>query len=453
MKRYDAILIGTGQATGVILPELKRLGRSLAIAEHDRPGGTCVNWGCTPTKALVASARVAHLARRAADFGIVVGDCRVDFASVMKRQNAIRNKSKDSMEGWLREESDFYAGSARFVSDHEVKVGDEIIHGETIYIHTGARARVPSIPGLEKVPFLDNKSILALEELPEHLIVIGGSYVGLEFCQIFERLGSRVTVLERKSRIMSREDPDISEEATRILSDEGVEIVCETTVDSVETDGDGVTVRVTVGDESRQVTGSHLLVAAGRAPETDELNLGAAGVQTDDRGFVVVDECLRTNVPHIYAIGDVNGRGAFTHTSVNDGQIIVAGLRGEQKLVSERTMIYTLFIDPPLGRAGMNEAMARESGRAVLAGSMPMSSVSRAIEKSETAGKAKVLVDAQSRQLLGATVFGTGGDEVINMLATWMYTGLPYTEYQKAVLVHPTTGELMPWLFDSLEPL
>ncbi len=453
MKQYDAILIGTGQATGVILPELTRQGKSVAVVEHDRPGGSCVNWGCTPTKALVASARVAHLARRAADFGIHVEGVRVDFASVMKRQNTIRNDSRDSMERWLREEFDFYEASARFASEHDVEVGDEIIHGETISIHTGARARIPSIPGLDGVPYLDNRSILALESLPEHLIVIGGSYVGLEFCQVFERLGSRVTVLERKPRIMSKEDPDISEEAARILSEEGVEIICEADVKSVESDDGGVAVRISTGDGSRRITGSHLLIAAGRTPATESLNLGAAGVETDDRGYVTVDEHLRTSVPHIYAIGDVNGRGAFTHTSVNDGQIIVAGMRGERKLVSDRTMIYTVFIDPPLGRVGMNEAMARESGREVLTGSMPMSKISRAIEKGETAGKAKVLVDAETRRLLGATVFGTGGDEVINMLATWMYTGLPYTDYQNAVLVHPTTGELMPFLFESLEPL
>ena len=452
MKEYDIILIGTGQATGTMLPVFLEMGKKVATVEKSRVGGTCVNWGCTPTKTLVAGARAMHMVRRAGDFGVEVSDYCVDFPKAMERQKRNREESNESFSKWLDETTDFYRGEARFVSEHEVEVGNETIRGETIYIHTGATARVPPIPGIEDVDYLDNKGILSLEELPEHLVVIGGSYVGLEFSQIFRRFGSRVTVLERGSRIMSREDEDVAEEATRILSEEGIEIVCNVQVESLSPEG-GVTVEATVDGAKRSITGSHLLMATGRKPETEALNLEAAGVEVNERGFVKVDEYLQTSVPHIYAVGDVNGSSAFTHTSVHDGQIIVKNLAGEQWRQSDRIPIYSMFIDPPLGRVGMSEAQAKQSGRKVLKGTMPMSSIARANEKYETAGMAKVLVDADSGQLLGAAVFGTGGDEVINLLAAWMYTGLPHTELQKAVLVHPTVAELMPYVFENLEPL
>jgi pyruvate/2-oxoglutarate dehydrogenase complex dihydrolipoamide dehydrogenase (E3) component len=452
VKEYDIILMGTGQATGTMLPVFLKMGKKVATIEKDRVGGTCVNWGCTPTKTLVAGARAAHMVRRAGDFGIEVSDYRVDFPKAMERQNRNREQSNEQFEKWLDETTDFYRAEGRFVSDHEVQVGDERIRGETIYIHTGATARVPPIPGIEDVDYLDNKGILSLKELPEHLVVIGGSYVGLEFSQIFRRFGSRVTVLERGPRIMSREDEDVAEEATRVLAAEGIEIVCSVQVESLSPEG-GVTVKATVDGEKRSISGSHLLMATGRKPETEALNLQAAGVEVNERGFIAVNEYLQTSAPHIYAVGDVNGGSAFTHTSVHDGQIIVKNLQGEQWRQSDRIPIYTMFIDPPLGRVGMSEAQAKESGRRVLKGTMPMSSIARAREKHETAGMAKVLVDAESRRLLGATVFGTGGDEVINLLAAWMYTGLPYTELQKAVLVHPTVAELMPYMFGNLKPI
>ncbi|MFW6231511.1 MAG: mercuric reductase [Spirochaetota bacterium] len=452
MNEYDIILIGTGQATGTMLPVFLEMGKKVATIEKSRVGGTCVNWGCTPTKTLVAGARAAHMVGRAGDFGIEVSDYRVNFPKAMERQKHNRDQSNESFSKWLDDSTDFYRGEARFVGPHEVQVGDATISGETIYIHTGATARIPPIPGIEDVDYLDNKGILSLEELPEHLIVIGGSYVGLEFTQIFRRFGSRVTVLERGPRIMSREDEDVAEEATRILTEEGVQIVCNVQVESLSPSG-GVTVQATVDGEKRSIAGSHLLLATGRKPETEALNLSAAGVEVDERGFVSVNEYLQTSVPHIYAVGDVNGGSAFTHTSVHDGQIIVKNLKGESWRRSDRIPIYSMFIDPPLGRVGMSEAQAKQSGRSVLKGTMPMSNISRANEKYETAGMAKVLVDADSGQLLGATVFGTGGDEVISLLAAWMYTGLPYTELQKVVLVHPTVAELMPYLFDNLEPL
>lgn len=452
MNQYDIILIGTGQATGTMVPVFLKMGKKVATIEKSRVGGTCVNWGCTPTKTLVAGARAAHMVRRAGDFGIEVSDFRVDFPKAMERQKRNRDQSNESFAKWLDETTDFYRGEARFVSEHEVQVGDQTLRGETIYIHTGATARVPPIPGIENVDYLDNKGILSLTELPAHLVVIGGSYVGLEFSQIFRRFGSRVTVLERGPRIMSREDEDVAEEATKILTKEGVEIMCNVQVQSLSPDG-GVTVKATVSDEKRSISGSHLLLATGRKPETEALNLSAAGVDVDTRGFITVNEYLQTSVPHIYAVGDVNGGSAFTHTSVHDGQIIVKNLSGETWRQSDRIPIYSMFIDPPLGRVGMSEAQAMRSGRRVLKGTMPMSSIARAREKYETAGMVKVLVDADSGTLLGATVFGTGGDEVINLLAAWMYTRLPYPELRKAVFVHPTVAELMPYVFENLQPL
>jgi pyruvate/2-oxoglutarate dehydrogenase complex dihydrolipoamide dehydrogenase (E3) component len=452
MKNYDVVLIGTGQATGTMLPEFLEMGKSVAIVEKDRVGGTCVNWGCTPTKTLVAGARAAHMVGRAGDFGLEVSDYKVNFPKAMERQNTNRETATAGFEEWLREVTDFYRAEARFLNNHEIQVGDETIRGETIYIHTGARARVPSVPGIEKIDYLDNKTILGLTELPEHLIVVGGSYIGLEFSQIFRRFGSKVTVLERGPRIMSREDEDVAAEATRILTKEGIEILHDVEVESFSPEG-GVTVNLTVSGESGKITGSHLLLATGRVPQTDKLNLPAAGVEVNDRGFITVDEYLRTTAPNIYAVGDVNGGSAFTHTSVHDGQVIIRNLKGENWRRSDRVPIYAMYIDPPLGRVGMSETQAKKSGRTILKGTMPMTKIARANEKYETAGLVKVFVDADDGQLVGATVFGTSGDEVVNLLAAWMYTRLPYTELQRAVFVHPTVSELMPYVFENLEPV
>ena len=452
MKSYDVIMIGTGQATGTMLPEFLKMGLWVAVVEKELVGGTCVNWGCTPTKTLVAGARAAHMVRRAGDFGVNVTDFQIDFAKAVERQQKNREASSKGFEDWLREVTDFYRAEAHFVGPDRVSVGEKTIQGKTIYIHTGATARVPAIPGIDTVDYLDNKKILSLSELPEHLVVVGGSYIGLEFSQIFRRFGSKVTVLERGPRIMSREDDDVAAEAHRILSDEGIEILRNVDVKSVS-DKDGVTVNIEENGVTKTVTGSHILLATGRVPQTAALNLEAAGIETNNRGFIEVDEYLRTTAPNVYAVGDVNGRSAFTHTSVHDGQVIIKNLRGENWRVSDRTTIYSMFIDPPLGRVGISEAQAKKSGREVLKGTMPMSKIARAREKDETAGLVKVLVDAHTGQVLGATVFGTGGDEVINMFAAWMQTRLPYTELQKVVMVHPTVSELMPYVFENLEPL
>jgi pyruvate/2-oxoglutarate dehydrogenase complex dihydrolipoamide dehydrogenase (E3) component len=454
MKEYDAILIGTGQATGVLLPALMELGR-VAVVEKDKVGGTCVNWGCTPTKTLVASARVAHMVGRSGDFGVNTGAAGgvVDFSRVMERQNSIRNSNTEGFEKYLRNTVDFYRATACFKSDHEVQVGSETIRGKRIYIHTGARARVPDIKGIDSVPYLDNKGILDLQELPAHLMVVGGSYIGLEFSQIFRRLGSKVTVFERGPRIMSREDEDVSQEAERILGKEGITIECNSQPIEVQKAADGVKMWIVQDGERRSCEGSHLLLATGRVPNVEELDLPAAGVAQNERGFIKTDAKLQTNVPHIYAVGDVNGRGAFTHTSVHDGQVIAGNLKGEQWSAEDRFMIYSMFIDPPLGRVGLSEQQAKQEPGRYLLGTMPMKSINRAIEKDETDGLVKVIVEADSGKIAGATVFGVGGDEVINMCAAWMYTGRPYTELQKAVFVHPTVSELMPWVFSNLQKI
>jgi len=454
MDKYDAILIGTGQATGTVVSGLVKLGQRVAVIERDRVGGTCVNWGCTPTKTIVASARAAHMVRRAGDFGIDVSGFTVNFARVMERQNDIRNGNSDGLRKYLEDATDFYEGSASFISDTEVQVGEHTLSAERIYIHTGARARTPEITGMVDLPYLDNKGILALEELPEHLIVVGGSYIGLEFSQAFRRFGSKITVLERAPRVMPREDEDIAAEARSILADEGIDILCDTRVTSAQPGPNGgVTVKFQHDGSEQSVSGSHVLVATGRVANTDGLNLSAAGVETDERGYIRVNDQLQTNVPHIYAIGDVNGRGAFTHTSVHDGQVVLKNLNGEDWKASDRIMIYSMFIDPPLARVGMNEEQARKSGRNVLTAKMPMSRISRAREKDETRGLVKFLVDAESKEILGGAILGVGGDEIINGIAAWMSTGLPYTDFQRTVLVHPTVAELMPWVFDGLKPL
>lgn len=454
MKEYDAILIGTGQATGVMLPALLELGR-VAVIEKDRVGGTCVNWGCTPTKTLVASARVSHMVGRSGDYGVNIGGggASLEFSRVMKRQNSIRNSNTEGFEKYLRETVDFFRAGARFLNAHEVQVGSETIRGQRIYIHTGARARVPDIKGLETISYLDNRGILDLQELPAYLLVVGGSYIGLEFSQIFRRLGSKVTVFERGPRIMAREDEDVALEAERILGKEGITIECDSQPVEVQKSGSGVKIRIEQDGERRSCEGSHLLLATGRVPNVEELDLPAAGVEQNERGYIKTDAYLQTNVPHIYAVGDVNGRGAFTHTSVHDGQVITGNLKGEKWSAEERFMIYSMFIDPPLGRVGLSEQQAKKEAGRYLLGTMPMSSINRAIEKDETDGLVKVIVEADSGKIAGATVFGIGGDEVINMFAAWMYTGRPYTELQKAVFVHPTVAELMPYVFSDLQPI
>ena len=457
MKQYDVIWIGTGQATGTVVPRLVKAGKTVAIAEGGRFGGSCVNYGCTPTKTIVASARAAHMARRGADFGVLTGEIGIDFAKVMARQNKMRHGASDGLEKWLSglENVDIYRQFATFESPHNIRVGDDVIAGETIVINAGGRPRMLSIDGMDDVDWLNNARLLDLQERPAHLVIVGGSYISLEFAQAFRRLGSEITVLEGGSQLMFREDADIAAIAHELLEGEGITIHLNARAERLApAEGQGTTVFFRQQGRQKQVSGSHLLLAVGRVPNSDRLNLAAAGVDIGERGYIAVNDVMQTSVPHIFAVGDINGEGAFTHTSVNDGEIFWDFYSGEDdRTLGQRISTYAMFLDPPLGRVGMSEKEARASGRNVLMATRPMKNISRAREKDETIGLVKILVDADSDQFLGATVFGIGGDEIINMFTTYMYTGQSYQLFRKAVLAHPTVAELMPWILDDLKPL
>ncbi len=457
MKKYDVIWIGTGQATGTVVPRLVKAGKTVAIVESGRFGGSCVNYGCTPTKTIVASARAAHMARRGPDFGVITGDIRIDFSRVMERQNKMRHGASEGLESWLRgmKGVTVYAGLGQFAGSHTVQIGEDLIEGETIVINAGGRARVFPIPGLDEVDWLDNARLLNLQELPPHLVIVGGSYIGLEFAQAFRRLGSEVTVIEGSPQLMFREDEDIAAAALEVLEGEGINFNLKARVTRLaQKTPQQIDVFFEQEGETRQVQGTHLLLAVGRVPNSDRLNLDAAGVEVDKRGYIGVNEMMQTNVPHIFAVGDINGEGAFTHTSVNDGEIFWDFYSNEaDRTLTERISTYAMFIDPPLGRVGMNEKEARKSGRNVLMATRPMKYISRAKEKDETAGLVKILVDADSEEFLGAAILGVGGDEVINMFTPFMYTKQSYKLFRRAVLTHPTVAELMPWILDDLKPL
>lgn len=454
MKKYDSFIIGTGQASGTLVGGLIELGQSFAVAEGGTVGGTCANFGCTPTKALVASAKAIHTARATGDqYGFdLSGDVQTDFQRVMARMNEIRGAA--GLKTYIEDNGDFYPEYAQFEDEHRVRVGDEIIEAERIYINTGARARQLNLPGIEAIDVLDNKKVLELTELPEHLIIMGGSYIGMEFGQIFRRFGSQVTILERGGQLMSREDEDVAEIAQQVFAEEGIDVKLNTDVKQAgKSSSGGVIITYEQDGQQKTVEGSHLLVAVGRVPNADRLNLEAVGVETDDRGYIQVDNHLQTNIANIYALGDVNGEGAFTHTSVNDGEIILNNLNGGDRGVSDRIMTYGMFIDPPLGRVGFNEKQALESDRRLKMATMPMSDIARAREKGETDGIVKVLVDDDTDEFCGATVFGTSGDEVVNMFTVAMYSGVPCYTFSNAVFIHPTVSELMPYVIRNLEPL
>jgi pyruvate/2-oxoglutarate dehydrogenase complex dihydrolipoamide dehydrogenase (E3) component len=439
MTRYDAIVIGTGQAGPPLARRLAAEGQSVAVIERDKFGGTCVNTGCIPTKAMVASAYVAHQARRAAEFGVSVGDVRVDIGAVMARKEKISGASRTGLEKSLRELENctVYTGHARFESAAEVVVGDDRLSAGKIFINVGARASIPEIPGLGDIGYLTNSSMMHLAALPRHMVIVGGSYVGLEFGQMFRRFGSEVTILEKGPRLIPREDADISGAILDILTGEGVHI---------ELNADPI--------DLAKYGGSHVLVATGRRPNTDDLGLEKAGVAVDASGYIVVDDKLQSGVSGIWALGDCNGKGAFTHTSYNDFEIVAANLLdSDDRRVSDRIPTYGLFIDPPLGRAGMTEAEVRASGRPALIGTRPMTRVGRAVEKGESQGFMKVLVDAESKLILGAAILGTGGDEVVQSILDVMYAKQPYTVNQRAVHIHPTVSELVPTMLGELRPL
>jgi pyruvate/2-oxoglutarate dehydrogenase complex dihydrolipoamide dehydrogenase (E3) component len=457
MHRYDAIIIGTGQAGPSLAQRLVDSGRTVAVIERKFFGGTCVNTGCTPTKTLVASAYAAYMARRAADFGVKIPcDITVDMKAVKARKDFVSGQSRKGVEYWLKNLKGcaVYEGHARFAGPHSVKVADEVLQANWIFINVGGRALAPPIPGLDDVGYFTNSSIMDVDFLPPHLIILGGSYIGLEFAQIYRRFGSEVSVIERAPHLIAREDEDVSQAVTDILNDEGIKTYVSSDVVQVMRDGNAIAVEIVRGEATSRIEGSHLLLAIGRRPNTDDLGLENAGVVVDGRGFIKVDEELQTNVPGIWALGDCNGRGAFTHTSYNDFEIVAANiLDHKQRRVSDRIPAYALYTDPPLGRVGMTEADVRRTGRPAMIGTIEMKRVSRAFEKGETLGFMKILADKASQQILGASFLGLSGDEAVHSILDLMYANAPYTVLQKAVHIHPTVSEYIPVMIGNLRDL
>ena len=456
-QSLDAIVIGTGQAGPFLAVRMAAAGQRVAIIERARFGGTCVNTGCIPTKTLVASAYAAHMTRRAEEFGVqLAGPISTDMKRVKARKDEISGRSSSAVESLLKSTPNctVYQGHARFESPNEVRVGDELLTAPQIFINVGARAAIPSMPGVANTPYLTNSTLLDLDILPRHLVIVGGGYVGLEFGQIFRRFGSEVTIIDRTSRLISHEDEDVSMEVQAILEREGIQVRLNATCIELTSHGEEVGVRLDCTEDAKEVSGSHLLLAMGRTPNTADLGLEKAGVACDAHGYIRVDDQLRTNVAGIWALGDCNGRGGFTHTSYNDFKIVAANLLDhETRSITDRIRAYNLYVDPPLGRCGMTEREALASGRRVLIGRRPMTHVGRAVEKSETQGFMKVLVDAGSKQFLGAAILGTGGDEVIHCVLDLMYARAPYTVMQWAMHIHPTVSELIPTVLDTLQPL
>ena len=455
-KSYDAIIIGTGQAGPFLAIQMAKAGHKVAIIERHLFGGTCVNTGCIPTKTLVASARVAYMARRAAEFGVNTGAITVDMQAVKARKDRIQKPSKDGAESRLCEQPniDVYKGQASFEAPHVVAVGDDRLASDQIFINVGGRAVVPAMPGLDQITYYTNSSMMDVDFLPEHLIVVGGSYIGLEFGQMYRRFGSKVTVLQRAGRLVPREDEDVSAAIQGIVEKEGITVRTNATCISFEKRGDKILAGVDCTENPEPAEGTHVLLAVGRKPNTEDLGLDKAGIKQDEQGNIIVDDELRTNVSGIWALGDCNGRGGFTHTSYNDFEIVAANLMdNDKRRISDRILAYNLYIDPPLGRVGMTETQVRQSGRKALIGKYPMSSVGRAKEKSEEQGLMKVLVDAETKLILGATILGVGGDEVIHSILDVMYAKAPYTTISRAMHIHPTVSELIPTMLQDLKPL
>ncbi|WP_233238728.1 FAD-containing oxidoreductase [Bordetella sp. LUAb4] len=461
-RHYDAIIIGAGQAGPALAGRLSDAGMKVALIERKQFGGTCVNTGCMPTKTLVASAYAAHLARRAADYGVALqGTVGVDIARVKARADTVASNARHGVESWLRGMANctVYEGHARFTGPHEVAVDGLRLTADRIFINSGGRAVIPDLPGIDRVPVLTNVGMRDLDVLPDHLVIIGGSYIGLEFAQMYRRFGSSVTLVEKGPRLIAREDEDISEAIRVILENEGIQLrldaddirFAQSTSSTSQAQG-----KIAVHTHAGQppVLATHVLVATGRRPNTDDLGLDAAGIATDAHGYIQVDDSLATNVPGVWALGDCNGRGAFTHTAYNDFEIVAANLLdGQTRRVSDRIPVYALYIDPPLGRVGMTEAAVRRGGKPALVGIRPMTRVGRAVEKGETQGFMKVIVDAESRQLLGAAILGTGGDEAVHGLIDTMSAGAPYTTLRDTVHIHPTVSELIPTVLGDLKPL
>lgn len=456
-RRFDVIVIGAGQSGPFLAARFAQGGKTVALIEREHLGGTCVNDGCIPTKTLVASARAAQVVRTAAAFGVETeGNVRVDMRAVKARKDVVVNQSVAGLTSWLGGMSgvSVIREHARFIGPNTVRAGGDELEAPRIFINVGGRPSVPAWPGIHEVPYLTNTSMMDVDFLPEHLVIVGGSYIGLEFAQMYRRFGSRVSVIEVSPRLIAREDADVSDEVRAILEREGVEVHLGAKCLAMAREGEGVKASFESGGKTRSLVGSHMLLAVGRTPNTDDLGLDAAGIALDARGYIVVDDELRTNVPGVWALGDVNGKGAFTHTSYNDFEIVAANLlEGGSRRVSDRISAYALYIDPPLGRIGMSEAQARASGREVLVAKLPMKKVGRARERGETDGFMKVFVDASTKRILGAALLGIEADEVVQLLLLAMAADLPFTRITLTMGIHPTVSELLPTLFEGLKPL
>ena len=453
---FDAIVVGAGQAGPAIAARCSKQGLRTAVVERGHFGGTCVNVGCVPTKTLVASARALHQARRGAEFGFDAGPIRVDMARIKARKDGIVGASRAGVEAWLRglKQTEVIVGDARFVAPATLQVAGRRLTAPRIFLNVGGRSVRPDLPGIDSVPTLDNTSIMELDRVPEHLVIVGGSYIGLEFAQLMRRFGAEVTVVERSARLLPREDEDVSDGIRAILEAEGVRFALASECISLSRAADRIVVGAACASDQPPILGSHLLLAVGRRPNTDGLGLEAAGIATDARGFIVVDEECRSSAEGVWAVGDCNGRGAFTHTSWNDHEIVVANLFDDDpRRLTDRIPCYALFIDPALGRIGMTETEARASGRKLLRAKLPMQRVGRAREAGETQGFMKVLVDADSGHILGAAILGMNGDEVVHSLLDVMAAGQPYTAISRTVHIHPTVTELIPTLLQQLRPV
>ena len=451
MKFYNHIIVGTGQATGTLLAKLIPTGESIAVIEGNKVGGTCVNYGCTPTKTMVASAKAIHQAGRGDFYGFKAAPV-LNFDRIMERMNEVRSASSNGLTNWIEATKNvtLIRGMAAFTNEKIIKVNDQEIEGGKIYLNVGTRPSAPPISGVDEVEWMDNSKLLELKNLPEHLVIIGGGYIGVEFSQIFKRFGSEVTIIQRNNQLIPFEDNDVAESVLEVLESEGIHVMLNTNTLSIRKDGEYL-IEVESAGKKEVVKGSHLLIAAGRKPNSDTLDLDKAGIHTYGKGFIKVDDYCQTNVEGVFAVGDVNGHGAFTHTAVNDGEIVLDFLFGGPRKLSQRIPVYGLFTDPPLGRVGLSEKAALEKGFTILKATMPMSRIGRAKEMGETKGFAKLIVDAETDLILGAAIHGPGGDEIINMFAAIMHSRIPCKKYREVVLVHPTVSELMPYVLDGLK--
>ncbi len=456
MSKYDAIVIGSGQAGNPLSQKLADHGWTVALIEEAHLGGTCINTGCTPTKTMLASAQVAHYARDAGRWGVRTGDVRVDLAKVVARKDQIVARWRSGQESKVQQRPNLhlYRGHARFVAPHRLRVGDQELESERIFINTGTRVDVPRLEGLDGIDYLTNASIMQLREVPEHLLVLGGGYIGLEFGQMFRRFSSQVTVVHRGAHILPREDADVTDELQKALEAEGIRFILNAHAARVEKQDGRVLLRLGAEGNAETVRGSHLLVATGRRPNSDGLGLEAAGVQVDRQGFIQVNHRLETNVSGIWALGDVKGGPAFTHISFNDFQIVYANLMEGKQLTTENRLVpYAVFTDPQLGRVGLTETQARATGRRLKIGKIPMGWVARAIERDETAGLMKLVVDAETDRIVGAAILATEGGELIQILGMVMLAGAPYTLLKGAVYIHPTLAEGFWALMEDVKPV